>query len=56
MSNEQDRALDREINRLFWKANFDKEEWKIYRKHEARRKALASILSQRLTLVRGPIT
>ena len=56
MGEKQDRVLEREINKLFWRANFDKKEWKIYRKNEARRKALASILSQRLTLVRGPIT
>jgi hypothetical protein len=51
MSEKQDRVLEREINKLFWRANFDKKEWKIYRKHEAKKKAIAIALGYR-----GPIT
>ena len=52
MSEKQDRVLEREINKLFWRANFDKKEWKIYRKHEARRKRFATLTGNPLDLYR----
>ena len=51
--NTQDRKDEiKEINKLFWRANFDKKEWKIYKKHESRRKRYATLTGNPLDLNR----
>ncbi len=42
----------KEINKLFWRANFDKKEWKIYRTNQARRKRYATLTGNPLDLNR----